>query len=141
MENLKIHVQDIFLSFIFPILFGCFSVFLLSIISYIFNFPQKGIDICIYIIMLLIFFSSGFIISSKKKSRGLLWGFGISTILILLFLIIQLLFFPKEFNIIDTLKRIPLLVLLGSLGGIFGVNIKLSFGRKGKKRRFSSHKK
>lgn len=105
-------------------LFGIIFIiylFLISILYYFELFSYKTINIINYIIILILFFITGFKISSLEGKKGYLNGFLISTILIITFCLLSLIISKLEFS---SLIYYLSLILSSITGGIIGVTKK-----------------
>lgn len=110
-------------SLIFGIIFILFFLVILSIILYFIDVDQNIINICFYIITIIGVLISSIICSKNSLSKGWLMGIIAS---LCMFLIINGLTYiiSSPCDIIDLLKRLPLYLVTGFIGGCIGINLK-----------------
>ncbi len=94
---------------------------IISIFYYFEIFSYKAINIINYIVMILLFFLLGYKIAILEGKKGYLNGFLISSILIILFAILSLIFSKLDFS---SLVYYLSLILTSITAGIIGVRNK-----------------
>jgi putative membrane protein (TIGR04086 family) len=108
---------------IFGIIFILFFLVILSVILYFIDINQNVIDICFYIITIIGVLISAIICSKNNLSKGWLMGIIAS---LCMFLIINGLTYviSSPCDIIILLKKLPLYIVTGLIGGCIGINLK-----------------
>ena len=104
------------------LLFAILIVFLCSILNLI-GVNSTITNLIIFISNVVMFFIGGFKCGIKSKEKGYLAGIKISLLLLLVLIILNLIYIRHIFNI-PTLIYYLILVLIGTLGGMFGINKK-----------------
>ena len=98
-----------------------FYIIIISIIYYFELFSYNTLNIINYIVMIILFFLMGYKISNLERKKGYLNGFLISSILVIVFTLISLIFFKIEFS---SLIYYLSLIVASIIGGILGVSNK-----------------
>ena len=104
--------------------FALISVFIFSLVMYFFDFPLNVEDSGLYILLSLTLFLSAVYSGKKTTSKGYLYGIISGIIFILILLLINILINLNNFNFTDFIIKIPALLIISLIGGIFGANLK-----------------
>lgn len=113
-KNYIKNISFILLAIIFYLLF-------ISIFYYFEILNYKVVSILNFIVVMILFFILGFKTSSIERKKGYLNGFIVSSILILFFMILSLIFSKLSFS---SLVYYLSLILSSIVGGIIGVGKK-----------------
>ncbi len=105
-------------------IFAIISVFVFSLFMYFFDFPINVQSGGLYILLNLSLFISSVHAGKKVSGKGYLYGVFSGLIFIGILLLINILINSQNFIISKFLIRIPLLLLISVIGGIFGANLK-----------------
>lgn len=120
MKNLKIIMFGIVSSTIFTIIFLLsFSIFLVKN-----NLNEKYIPIMVFVFFCLAIFLGTILSTRKIKKNGAIYGIIISTVYVSFMYIISSTFIGNFILTKQSLYMIGCTLLLGTIGGIMGVNIK-----------------
>lgn len=115
-------MKDVFKGIIFSILLSLILIFILSIIISTTSVNENIIKPVTMGIVVLSLMINGFIISKKKKEKGILYG-SILGIIYMSILYLTSSFANFDFSInINSMIIIVLGILGGAIGGILGVN-------------------
>lgn len=98
-----------------------FYVIVISILYYFELFSYNTLNIINFIVIIILFFILGYKISNLERKKGYLNGFLVSSVLVILFSLISLIFFKLEFS---SLVYYLSLIVSSIIGGIFGVSNK-----------------
>ncbi len=95
--------------------------FLLAVLNYFQIFYTKGMDLWIFLGMILVLFFIGFYWGKKAEKKGYLEGIKIGTCLIFLLIVINLLFYRTGFSF-ERLLYYLVLILSSTFGSMVGIN-------------------
>ena len=119
MVKVKKYVKLISLFFMILLLY----IMLISVFLYFEIFSYNTVFIINYLFFLIIFFLLGFKISKLEERKGYLNGFLIGSSIVIIFTILSLFF--SSLNLGSLVYYLSLIVS-SMIGGIFGVNKKVS---------------
>lgn len=109
-----------FKPFIYILLFTLISSFLLTALNYINLLPNNIFKIIKILIMIILFFISGFFAGKISIKKGWLSGLEIGSILLIIIIILDLIL-KINFNYKVIIYYI-ILLLLSTIGSIIGIN-------------------
>lgn len=132
MKNGRENSENAVLGILRPIIFGSVAgaficAVLLAICAWAFvaskHLPQSILQIMVLVIVSISAFFSGFIAAKISHERGFFFGALAGLILYLLFFVCGLIVSNDSITI-AALTRLLIMVIIGSIGGIIGVNKK-----------------
>lgn len=103
-------------------IFAVISVFIFSLLMYFFDFPVSIQSGGLYILLNLSLFIASVHAGRRTTAKGYLYGLFSGLIFIVILLLINLLI--SEFSIMAFFLKMPVLLLVSLIGGIFGANLR-----------------
>jgi len=108
---------------IFGIIFILFFLVVLSVILYFIDINQNIVDICFYIITIIGVLISSILCSKNSLNKG--WLMGIIAALCMYLIINGLTYIVSSpCDIMILIKKLPLYIATGLIGGCIGINLK-----------------
>lgn len=105
-------------------IFAILSVFIFSLFMYFFDFPVSVQNGGLYILLNISIFLSGIYAGKKSSKKGYLYGLIASLVLILIILLLSVIILKGNIDFLDFIIKMPVLVLVGVIGGVFGANLR-----------------
>lgn len=104
--------------------FSLLAVLIFSLISYFLDFPVNIESTGLYIILNISLLIASIYVGKKAKGKGFLSGIISGILVILLLLMFNVLISEEQINILGFFKKVPLLLVVSFIGGVFGANIR-----------------
>lgn len=105
-------------------IFAVISVFIFSLLMYFFDFPVSVQSGGLYILLNLSLFIASVHAGRRTTAKGYLYGLFSGLIFIVILLLINLLISEGTFSIMTFFLKMPVLLLVSLIGGIFGANLR-----------------
>jgi len=118
------NINNLLRAVILGSIFAIISVFVFSLMMYFFDFPVSVQSGGLYILLNLSLFIASVHTGKKTTKKGYLYGIFSGIIFISILFLINILISGDTLNFMTFFLKIPILLLISLIGGIFGANLR-----------------